>query len=72
MAATILYPHAVSPHDRYMVCRLSDGAIVEGHSSLQRATDAASVLDAHNERTGHAERFIVRSRDRALGTEAQP
>jgi hypothetical protein len=50
---------AFHPTDRYQVCRLSDNVPVEGHYTLQRATDAARAMDEHNERTGNAERYIV-------------
>jgi hypothetical protein len=60
------YP-AWSDTDQFIVVRLSDGKPVEGHYSLQRATDAARTLDEHNERNGHAERYLVKPRSTVEG-----
>lgn len=58
-----LFPRAIHHLDDFMVCRESDGAVVQSESSEGAANRARAVLDDHNERNGHAERYVVRTRE---------
>ena len=62
MTPLILYPNAVSSLNKFMVCRVSDGAIVQGEHTETHADHAVKVLDDHNMRNGHAERYTVKTR----------
>lgn len=58
----ILYPNAVSSFDEFMVCRVSDGAIVQSNATKTRAQECVDLFDKHNADNGHTERFTVKTR----------
>ncbi len=50
---------------RYQVVRLPDGLLVEHHDTPTQAARACAILNAHNRKNGHSERYAYTPPDPA-------
>lgn len=50
---------AIANSDRFIIVRVSDKRPIEGHYNEGKAHHAMDVLNNHNKKNNHAERFTV-------------